>query len=244
MSLAHVPHHACSMSSADRAASTSVPQHAGRFRHPLDALPVGDGQLRAFAAAWSAEEIQAVRAFLMRGFTTFSIPKADLIIRYLPFGQPNEHAPRQYTGVYGRRLAPGESLLVPRTGRPYPGFGPGGRAVHKANSNVEVRLPLDKVAWLPKYVAHNIRRMEPLRVNGSFELVVFSNHGYFQATNFHKCLEEIVRIVKAAAILPDWEGDATRSTIGLHAQVDNERRLRGKKRRSEIKAARRLIADR
>ncbi|KCV69071.1 hypothetical protein, variant 1 [Fonticula alba] len=176
--------------------------------------------------------------------STVAHTPADLIIRYLPFGQPNEHAPRQYTGVYGRRLAPGESLLVPRTGRPYPGFGPGGRAVHKANSNVEVRLPLDKVAWLPKYVAHNIRRMEPLRVNGSFELVVFSNHGYFQATNFHKCLEEIVRIVKAAAILPDWEGDATRSTIGLHAQVDNERRLRGKKRRSEIKAARRLIADR
>ncbi|KCV69072.1 hypothetical protein, variant 2 [Fonticula alba] len=82
--------------------------------------------------------------------STVAHTPADLIIRYLPFGQPNEHAPRQYTGVYGRRLAPGESLLVPRTGRPYPGFGPGGRAVHKANSNVEVRLPLDKVAWLPK----------------------------------------------------------------------------------------------
>ena len=120
-------------------------------------------------------------------------------------------------------------LLIIQTSR---SSGPGGQGVNKTESRVEARFHVDTAPWLSDYQKMRIHQLYANKINSDGELIVTSQIHRSQKQNLEECYELLEKIFIHAAHKPKRRV-ATHATRG-----SKERRLKGKKVRSEIKAGR------
>jgi ribosome-associated protein len=110
--------------------------------------------------------------------------------------------------------------------------GPGGQNVNKVSSRAEVRFALAEADWLPPPVRDRLRELFPTRITEGGDLRVVSDRFRDQKMNIDDCLERIAELLQAAARRPKRRVP-TRPTRG-----SRQRRIEGKKARSEVKRRR------
>lgn len=107
--------------------------------------------------------------------------------------------------------------------------------MNKVNTKAEVRVDLDAAEdWLPREVRERLETAERGRLNKRGHLIVRSDEKRTQRQNVDLCFSKLKRLVDAASVEPkereQWTG------IG---DVTKKKRKDFKRRRSEVKAARR-----
>jgi ribosome-associated protein len=114
--------------------------------------------------------------------------------------------------------------------------GPGGQNVNKVSSAVQLRFDI-RASSLPPHVKERLLALPGRRVSKDGILVLKAQTSRSQEQNKALALERLEEIVAEAAVVPEIRRP-TRPTYG-----SKQRRLEGKAIRSEVKAARRKIAD-
>ena len=114
--------------------------------------------------------------------------------------------------------------------------GPGGQNVNKVSSAVQLRFDI-RASSLPPHVKERLLALPGRRVSKDGVLVLKAQTSRSQEQNKALALERLEEIVADAAVVPEVRRP-TRPTYG-----SKQRRLEGKAIRSEVKAARRKIAD-
>ena len=115
--------------------------------------------------------------------------------------------------------------------------GPGGQNVNKVATRVEVRFHLESAAWIPPATRARLATLHPGRLNREGELIVVSSRFRSQGRNIEDCIEKLGELLEKAAKRPQRRVP-TRKT-----KASNERRLKHKKRRSDIKSRRRSLPE-
>ena len=109
--------------------------------------------------------------------------------------------------------------------------GPGGQNVNKLATAAQLRFDARKVALAPD-VAARLSRLAGQRMTKDGVIVIHAQRFRTQERNRSDAIDRLVELLREAAIRPTPRR-ATKPTFG-----SKQRRLEGKKRRSDIKARR------
>jgi len=112
--------------------------------------------------------------------------------------------------------------------------GPGGQNVNKVSSAVQLRFDTN-AAYLPADMSARLKTQAKNRINEKGELVIEANRHRTQERNRQDAFNRLVTILIAAAKKPK------RRLKTRPSRAAKERRLKEKRRRSEIKKNRRDI---
>lgn len=115
--------------------------------------------------------------------------------------------------------------------------GPGGQNVNKVATRVEVRFHLASADWIASSTRARLATLHPRRLNREGEFIVVSSRFRSQARNLEDCIEKLRGLLEKAARRP------RRRVPTRKTRASNERRLKQKKRRSDIKSRRRSLPD-
>ena len=111
--------------------------------------------------------------------------------------------------------------------------GPGGQNVNKLSTAVQLRFDVRQSPSLPNDVALRLMRLAGRRVTKDGVLVIIAQNHRTQERNRAEALERLVALIRQAAVRP-IPRRATKPT-----KASKQRRIKGKKIRSGIKALRR-----
>jgi ribosome-associated protein len=114
--------------------------------------------------------------------------------------------------------------------------GPGGQNVNKVSSAVQLRFDAARSPSLPAAVRARLIRLAGRRATKAGVIVLTAHEHRSQERNRAEALSRLVALIARAAVAPKARV-ATKATRGAH-----ERRLKSKKRRGGVKAARRIAA--
>ncbi|WGR95504.1 aminoacyl-tRNA hydrolase [Bradyrhizobium sp. ISRA443] len=109
--------------------------------------------------------------------------------------------------------------------------GPGGQNVNKVSTAAQLRFDTRKVA-LPPDAAQRLARLAGSRMTKDGEIVIQAYRFRTQERNRADAIERLIEMLKEALVRPTPRRP-TKPTLG-----SKQRRLEGKKRRSDIKARR------
>ena len=110
--------------------------------------------------------------------------------------------------------------------------GPGGQNVNKVSTAVQLRFDVEHSASLDDRVRHRLRTLAGSRLTGDGVLVIEARRHRTQAQNREDARERLIELVREAAKKPT-KRRATRPT-----RAARERRIAGKRQRSERKQSR------
>jgi ribosome-associated protein len=110
--------------------------------------------------------------------------------------------------------------------------GPGGQNVNKLSTAVQLRFDVRRSPSLPDGVRARLERLAGRRLTRDGVLVISAQRHRTQERNRADALDRLVELIEQAAVAP-VPRRKTRPTKG-----SRERRLEGKKRRSDIKGLR------
>ena len=111
--------------------------------------------------------------------------------------------------------------------------GPGGQNVNKLSTAVQLRFDVRRSPSLPNDVAVRLMRIAGKRLTKEGVLVIVAQNHRTQERNRAEALERLVGLIQQAAVRP-IPRRATKPS-----KASREKRLEGKKRRSNIKGMRR-----
>ena len=111
--------------------------------------------------------------------------------------------------------------------------GPGGQNVNKLSTAVQLRFDARRSPSLPNDVAVRLMRLAGKRLTKDGVLVIVAQNHRTQERNRAEALERLVALIQEAAVRPE-KRIPTRPT-----RASREKRLEGKKVRSNIKGLRR-----
>ncbi|MEB3298367.1 MAG: alternative ribosome rescue aminoacyl-tRNA hydrolase ArfB [Candidatus Sericytochromatia bacterium] len=123
---------------------------------------------------------------------------------------------------------PTDALLVRATRA----GGPGGQNVNKVASRIQLRVPVEAILGLPEDARERLRTLAGHRWLEGDILAVTVSDSRHQAVNRALAEERLISLIRESLLRPR-KRRATRPTRG-----SQERRLTGKKSRSEIKRSR------
>lgn len=112
--------------------------------------------------------------------------------------------------------------------------GPGGQNVNKVASQAQLRFDVN-ASSLPEDVRSRLRKTAKNRITEAGELIINAKRYRSQEQNRQDAIDRLVALIRNAAT-PPKQRKPTRPT-----QASKEKRLEGKRRRSEIKKMRRNI---
>ena len=115
--------------------------------------------------------------------------------------------------------------------------GPGGQNVNKVATRAEVRFHLESAAWIAPETRVRLAALYPRRLNREGEFIVVSSRFRSQGRNIEDCIEKLAELLKKAAKRP------RRRVPTRKTRASNERRLKHKKRRSDVKSRRRSLPE-
>ncbi|MCA9291986.1 MAG: aminoacyl-tRNA hydrolase [Phycisphaerales bacterium] len=115
--------------------------------------------------------------------------------------------------------------------------GPGGQSVNKLNTRAELRVAVARLRDLPEAAATRLRRLAGARLNADDQLVIVAETHRSQLGNRRACVERLADLVARALVEPVVRKRKRPS------RAMKERRLAGKRERSEKKSRRRWRAD-
>jgi ribosome-associated protein len=110
--------------------------------------------------------------------------------------------------------------------------GPGGQNVNKVSTAVELRFDVRGSPSLPNDVSVRAQRLAGGRLTGEGVIVILAQTYRTQEANRRDALDRLLELLRRAEVAPKRRR-ATRPTL-----ASRERRLEGKSRRSNVKAAR------
>jgi ribosome-associated protein len=131
------------------------------------------------------------------------------------------------------RTIPAEALDV-RTAR---ASGPGGQHVNRTESKVQLRFDPRLVSWLDERARTRLYTLAGRSVDSEGRILIVSQEQRDQGQNLDRAREKLATLVRAALVRPKLR-IATKPTRG-----SKERRIEGKKRRSDTKAGRGKVRD-
>jgi ribosome-associated protein len=111
--------------------------------------------------------------------------------------------------------------------------GPGGQNVNKLSTAVQLRFDVRHSPSLPNDVALRLMRLAGRRVTKDGVLVLIAQNHRTQERNRAEALDRLIDLIRQAAVRP-VPRRATKPT-----RAAKQKRIEGKKHRSEIKAQRR-----
>ena len=111
--------------------------------------------------------------------------------------------------------------------------GPGGQNVNKLSTAVQLRFDVRRSPSLPNDVAVRLMRLSGKRLTKEGVLVIVAQNHRTQERNRAEALERLIALIQEAAVRPE-KRIPTRPT-----RASREKRLEGKKVRSNIKGLRR-----
>ena len=111
--------------------------------------------------------------------------------------------------------------------------GPGGQHVNRTDTCAQLRFDVNGSPSLPAAVKARLRRLAGRRLTETGELVIDAREHRSQRRNREEAVARLVELIRRAA-RPRRRRRATRPT-----RASVERRLQGKRRRSEVKQRRR-----
>lgn len=114
--------------------------------------------------------------------------------------------------------------------------GPGGQNVNKVATAVELRFDVRRSKALPDGVAVRLMKLAGRRLTDEGVLVIRAEQFRTQERNRADARERLVALIREAAV-PPRKRIATKPS-----RAAKERRVEGKKKRSEVKAGRRKAA--
>ncbi|KAJ3170842.1 hypothetical protein HK101_011316, partial [Irineochytrium annulatum] len=121
--------------------------------------------------------------------------------------------------------------------------GPGGQNVNKVNSKVDLRYNLSSTTLLPPPIVNRLRQAHANthRMDRRDNLVVMSDRHRTQAKNERDCFEKLHAMVVEAVeeVMPRETPPETVERIEMLAEVEKERKMRSKMKRSGVKEERR-----
>lgn len=138
-----------------------------------------------------------------------------------------EHAP----GLI--ELGPG--VAVPKGALQYSfarSSGPGGQNVNKVNTKAELRVFVTALMGLDEAGQDRLRRLAGSRLTKEDEILITADDSRSQVTNRRMCLERLRELVTAAAKKP------RRRRKKRISRAQKEKRLQGKREKSEKKSRR------
>jgi len=110
--------------------------------------------------------------------------------------------------------------------------GPGGQNVNKVATAVQLRFDIPRSASLPPWVRERLRPLAGNRVSRDGVLIITAHRFRSQELNRRDAIERLVALIREVAV-PPKRRKPTRPT-----RSSRQRRLEGKRRRSEIKQGR------
>jgi ribosome-associated protein len=110
--------------------------------------------------------------------------------------------------------------------------GPGGQHVNKASTAVELRFDVNQSESLPDEVKARLRRIAKTRISDEGILVIQASRHRSQKQNREEALERLAELVRRAATKPKRRKKTRPSARA------KEKRLKEKRRRSELKLGR------
>ena len=110
--------------------------------------------------------------------------------------------------------------------------GPGGQNVNKVATAVQLRFDIPRSASLPPAVRERVRIAGGSRVSRDGVLIITAHRFRSQELNRRDAIERLVALIREVAV-PPKRRKPTRPT-----RSSRQRRLEGKRRRSEIKQGR------
>lgn len=113
--------------------------------------------------------------------------------------------------------------------------GPGGQNVNKVNTRAQLRFDLAGCTQLSPDVKQRLERLAGHLLTQQGHLIIESDRFREQGRNRHDCCERLVALVRQALVKPRPRRP-TRPTRG-----SVERRLSGKRQRSQVKQRRRQV---
>lgn len=111
--------------------------------------------------------------------------------------------------------------------------GPGGQSVNKVNTAVHLRVDMDAIKGLDDAARRRLRQLAGARLTNDDAIVIHAQNHRSQLDNRRACLERLRELVTEAAKKPKKR----RKTRPSRAMI--ERRLSGKRKKSEKKQRRR-----
>jgi len=111
--------------------------------------------------------------------------------------------------------------------------GPGGQNVNKLSTAVQLRFDVRHSASLPNDVAVRLMRLSGKRLTKEGVLVIVAQNHRTQERNRAEALERLIALVRQASVRPEKRIPTKPS------KASREKRLEGKKVRSNIKGLRR-----
>src|SRR5215213_5305674 len=111
--------------------------------------------------------------------------------------------------------------------------GPGGQNVNKLSTAVQLRFDVRRSSSLPNDVAIRLMRLSGKRLTKDGVLVIVAQNHRTQERNRAEALQRLIALIQEAAV-PPIPRRATKPT-----RASKEKRLEGKKVRSNIKGLRR-----
>lgn len=115
--------------------------------------------------------------------------------------------------------------------------GPGGQNVNKVSTRVELRFDLEATESLPEWAIRRLKTLERGRITKDGVLRIVCQAHREQGRNVTEARERLAEAIRQALARP-VKRKATRPT-----RASKERRLEGKRRRSQIKRSRGRIRD-
>ena len=111
--------------------------------------------------------------------------------------------------------------------------GPGGQAVNKLNTQVQLHVPVAAIRGLTDLGRRRLRRLAGRRLSTGDEIVIRAQTHRSQLDNRRACLHRLRELVAQAAVEPK----SRKKTRPSRAMI--ERRLAAKRRQSQKKTSRR-----
>ena len=112
--------------------------------------------------------------------------------------------------------------------------GPGGQNVNKVNTKVTLRIRLDALEGLNDAEAARLKEILSSRINGEGELVISASEERSQRINLERAYARMESLITNAARLPR-QRRPTKPSLAAR-----EKRLQSKRRKSLLKADRRI----
>ncbi len=110
--------------------------------------------------------------------------------------------------------------------------GPGGQNVNKVNTKAELRLDLRELTGLDAAAMERLRTLAGSRLTKDDELIITADDSRSQRANRETCMERLRELIRRAAVRPKPRKKKRLS------RAQKEKRLQGKRERSEKKSRR------